>query len=482
MDETKPYLESPQVQGLTNEEQYYLNKLVQIWADKKSINDKRTQYYKGKTRKLHSVVVPDELKNTVRAISSWAEKAVDMLAALSRFDGYTFQDSEKNLINEVVRANYFRNEYSKAVTSELIHGCAFLTCSAGDRTVGEPQVVISAYSAEQGSCIWDNRRHRTKAGLVLVDADDMTGSPTAMNLYTEDAVIELSKSDRGWSFVRKGHNLGRCLMTTLMYKPGCGVNPTGKSRITKSLMTLIDRAQEEMQLSAIASQFSTFPQKYLLGVEDDFFENNSKLQAYVSNFIAITKDSEGDTPSIGQLAQATMQPHIDLMRQYASECSSITNLPIHSLGVIHDNPASAEAILCSMNDLITDAVALNESNSNALRQIGLMILAISQNKKIDSLSEEELTCEPKFMNPARPSLVTQADAIIKIISAIPDIANSAVILEELGFTEEQRMRLENDRKKEQANKVVDALLATPANTATEQPIEELIPLKQAVNE
>ena len=72
MDETKPYLESPQVQGLTNEEQYYLNKLVQIWADKKSINDKRTQYYKGKTRKLHSVVVPDELKNTVRAISSWA--------------------------------------------------------------------------------------------------------------------------------------------------------------------------------------------------------------------------------------------------------------------------------------------------------------------------------------------------------------------------------------------------------------------------
>ena len=167
-----------------------------------------------------------------------------------------------------------------------------------------------------------------------------------------------------------------------------------------------------------------------------------------------------------------MQPHIDLLRQYASECSSITNLPVHSLGVIHDNPASAEAILCSMNDLITDAVALNESNSNALRQIGLMILAISQNKKIDNLSPQELTCEPKFMNPARPSLVTQADAIIKIISAIPDIANSTVILEELGFTEEQRMRLESDRKKEQANKVINSLLETNTQENQDQGEEQ----------
>ena len=143
----------------------------------------------------------------------------------------------------------------------------------------------------------------------------------------------------------------------------------------------------------------------------------------------------------------SMQPHTDYMRSLAALFSGETNIPVNALGIIHDNPSSAEAIRAAENYLVIDAQDLNDSNGQALRNIGLLIHAIRNGTTIDRLSPEEASIQVKWRNPSLPSVVSQADAIIKMVGAIPWLAESEVALEELGFNEEQRTRLKSDKRR-----------------------------------
>lgn len=44
-----------------------------------------------------------------------------------------------------------------------------------------------------------------------------------------------------------------------------------------------------------------------------------------------------------------------------------------------------------------------------------------------------------------PSVVSQADAMLKMVQAIPWLGDSDVALEELGFSDDQMLRLRSDR-------------------------------------
>ena len=75
------------------------------------------------------------------------------------------------------------------------------------------------------------------------------------------------------------------------------------------------------------------------------------------------------------------------------------------------------------------------------------------------------------MSPAYPSVVSQSDAVLKQVQAIPKLANSDVMLEMLDFTDEQMQRIESDNKKAQASAAVMSLLAPKEDDGgdTEQP-------------
>ncbi|WP_167617875.1 phage portal protein [Eubacterium limosum] len=151
---------------------------------------------------------------------------------------------------------------------------------------------------------------------------------------------------------------------------------------------------------------------------------------------------------------------MDTCENLAAQFAGETGIPISSLGVIHDNPASAEAIYAAKEDLIIEAEGLNETNGAALRNIGLLVAAISANTTIDALPDNAKKMQPRFRNPAIPSVVSQSDAIIKQVSAIPWIAESQVALEELGYTESQITRLLSDKRKFQSRKALEALMAS----------------------
>lgn len=444
---------APVVVGLAPEDQEKLKELFELWQSKLTRNQLRKKYYRQKnTLKDLGIAIPPQLRNLEVAMG-WAAKSVDMLAVRSRFDGFVYQGQVAG-IDDILRQNNFNIKYRQATTSELIHSCAFLTVSKGG--FRDPDVVVSAYSAENGAAHYNMRLNRIDYGMTIIEVDEKTRIPVWINLYTDEAVVECHKENGVWTANYLKHAQGRPLMEPLVHSPELD-RPMGKSRISRAVMSIVDSAVRCSLRGEVASEFFTSPQKYLLGVDDALFENQDKWEAYIGNILAITRDENGDIPQFGQLAQMSMQPHTEYMRDLAARFAGETGIPISSLGVIHDNPASAEAMRTAQEDLITAAQDLNDTNGVALRNVGLLVHAIRNNTTIDALSEEERSIEVNWRNPSMPNIAAQSDAMTKQAAVVPWLPETDVYWEELGYSESQRLRLKEEKRRLEAQAVLQQL-------------------------
>ena len=452
--------------GLRAEDAALAAQLVKVWQQKRTRNQLRSRYYEmhKKPRDL-GISTPPKLRNLEQVIG-WSAKAVDYLADRSQFDGFVCDDAENDaFLQKVVRKNGLVGAYRKACISELTHSCSFLTVTAINN---EP--IIRAYPATASAAIWDYEKNRIKAGLVVVDFNHKTSAvePSWVNVFTDDNVIQIMLTAEGWQAQYIPHSMGRCLIEPLAYSATLE-RPFGKSRISRAVMNITDDAMRAAVRSEISSEFFTSPQKFLLGADKEALDGLSKWDAYIGNLFAVSRDSNDNTPEFGQLPQGSMQPHIDYMRSLAARFSGETNVPISSLGIVSDNPSSAEAIYAAKEDMVIDAQNLNADNGEALRNVALMALAIKEKKSFAQINDEVGILQTKFKNPAMPSLVSQSDAMIKMVTAMPWMATSDVILEELGFSDDKIQRLKTDRAKESSRMLLN--LAVAQAKQMEQPGE-----------
>ena len=309
--------------------------------------------------------------------------------------------------------------------------------------------------------------------MVVVDRDRRPrhgDEPTWVDVFTDEAVIRIRRdgNTRDWAAEYVWHSMGRTLMVPMAHEATLE-RPFGKSRISRAVMNITDDAMRASVRSEISAEFFTSPQKYLMGADGDVLGDMSKWDAYIGNIFAVSKDADGDVPTFGQLAQGSMQPHIDYMRSLAARFSGETNVPLSELGVVTDNPSSAEAIYAAKEALVIDAQNLNADNGEALRDVALMALAVSRGTDYATVAAEGLAVQAKFKNPAMPSVVSQSDAMVKMISVLPWLAESDVALEELGFSDDQIQRLRSDRAKATSRALVQAAAQLPAaqSAATE---------------
>lgn len=454
--------------GLEDKDRVIVRSLYDLYQKKLSRNLLRDRYYEMKQKPQDlGISVPPHLKNLEQVIG-WCAKAVDSLANRSQFDGFVSQDEAiSETLASIVSRNCLKTKYRKAVRSELKHSCSFVSVTKSESGHAE----INVYPATASSALWSDHLGRISAGMVVVDRDNTTrgaGQPTWINVFTNDAVIEIKKTMQQWQAEYKPHSMGRCLMEALSYNASLD-RPMGTSRISRAVMNIADSAMRASVRSEISSEFFTSPQKYLLGADKEALNGKSKWDAYIGNIFAVSADKAGQIPQFGQLSQGSMQPHSDYMRSLAARFSGETNVPISELGVIHDNPASAEAIYASKEALVIDAQNLNADNGDALVRLAKMALSVETNTALEEVELQNSSIQAKFKNPALPSIVSQADAIVKAVSAFPWLVNSDVALEEFGFADEQIQRLKQDRRLAQAQEIATARfngLRTGSNDTT----------------
>ena len=263
------------VDGLTDAEREQLRDLADVFNRHQAANAAKEKYYEGHVT-LRDVNLGIALPTGLRDLEvgcSWGQKAVDVLAARSMFDGFVGADeSNSELLTQLVEGNRLIAEYAKACRGELKYGCVFATLSA-DPTL---KCRIRFHSPVSAAALWSGEKGRIQCGLAIVDtARDETEAagwqPSVVNLYTDDAILVLRRSGNRWTARRCPHRMGRPLMEPLVWNATSG-KPFGRSRLKKPIRTLIDDYVRTVANASIALEFDTTPQKYLLGVTDEQYD------------------------------------------------------------------------------------------------------------------------------------------------------------------------------------------------------------------
>lgn len=447
-------LQFGKVDDLTASEQEKLIALTDAYNYHQSRNATKDKYYDGHIG-LNDVNIGIALPNALKKITvgcSWGQKAVDVLAARSMFDGFVGANGTAvDALGKLVESNRLIAEYAKACRDELKYGCVFATLSA-DPVLG---CRIRFHSPATASALWNGEKGRIDCGLAIIDTvrdekDNGTWRPHIVNMYTDDAVIVLNASGSGWTARRYPHKMGRPLMEPMIWN-ATNEKPFGRSRLKQPIRALIDDYVRIVANATIALEFDTTPQKYILGVTDEQFDAivSDKFRQYVGSIIAATTNPEtGTNPDFGQLAQGSLTPHVDKMRMVATQFSAATGLTVTDVGVINDaNPTSSDAILAQSQTLVLMAQQLNTGNGDALENIALMAQSITRNVSLEELTEEERDVVAHFKNPAMPSVAVTADAAIKIASVRSEFAGTDTFLEMIGFDQAdiRRIRAQEQR-------------------------------------
>ena len=452
------------VSGLPKAESDILKELVDVYNSHLGPNKKKRKYYEGHIR-LADVNLDIALPNGLQGLEigcEWGAKCVDVLASRSMFDGYVGKNGgDADEMNDILDRNNLCDQYMKAVKDELQFGSTFATLSADP----DKKCRIRFHSPMTASALWNGELGRIGAGLAIVDIglDEAknTYSPKAVNLYTDTSIWELRRSGQKWSAKEHKHDMGRPLMEPMVWN-ATSIKPFGRSRIKEPIRRLIDCYVRTIANATIGLEFSTTPQKYLLGLTDEQFDAvvNQKFKQYIGSIIASTVNPEtGEKPTFGQLQQGTIEPHVAMIRLLATQFSAATGLTVTDVGIVNDaNPTSSDAILAQSQTLVLLAEQLNAGNAQALITIGRMAQAIADSKRLDQLTVEEAEIIPHFKNPAMPSVAVTADAAVKIASVRTEFADTDTFLEMIGFDQADIRRIKAQEQRARGQQILNEVI------------------------
>ena len=189
-------------------------------------------------------------------------------------------------------------------------------------------------------------------------------------------------------------------------------------------MSIVDSAMRTVKRSEISAEFYSVPQKYALGTDPDA-EPMDKWSAAMSMMLEITKDQDGDVPTVGQFQQQAMTPHLDQLKLFASLFAGETGLTLEDLGFSSGNPASSDAIKAAHESLRLKARAAQRTFGSGFLNAGYLSACVRDNQayKRDQFYMTTPKWEPIF-EPDAAALSGIGDAAIKLQQSFPDYFDS----------------------------------------------------------
>ncbi|WP_284252374.1 phage portal protein [Litorihabitans aurantiacus] len=447
------------IEGLSDEAQEAVSLLLGQLAEKRSINKTRQNYFEAAQKTKHfGIAVPPHMVEFETTLS-WGEGACTHLNDRINLEGFEIPDSDVLPLNlsRIIRQNKLLAESTMAHLEAQKYGPAFTMALAG--YAGEPDVVVRSLSARVTTGEWNpNSRRLTK---ILTVTGAKWGRVTEMIYADDEMVYTIAEGDRGGLTVVHSAGVPMCPGTLLPFRPDLD-NPFGRSRLSHPVMRAIDRAQRTLLRSEITAEFFSAPQRYLLGADEDIFTDEDgkpipTWDALIGRISAIGRDEEGQVPSVYTAPQVSMQPHTDMSRHDAAIFSSLVNVPVSVLGVVQDNPDSAEAMEVRWDAL--NKVAERAHVSFGAGWVETLQKAVMIRDGLDDPPEELDELESKWRPASMPTRAAMADAATKEIGAIPWVAETEEALRMFGHDRATRKRMLADRRRAQGGARIGALAA-----------------------
>lgn len=451
--------------GLSRDDRARLHELIEVQQARAPRNQMLDRYYDGTMppRDIGIKVVPDNVDPGVRC--DWARKAVTTVSERVRLEGFAFDDGhEDDALDGAVRRSRLVDAFNRHTASELVHGCMFATVNRDEG--GHARVRM--HPADTSAAIWDDYEGRIGSGMVVADSrrtdwSPSTPVPVQVNMHLPGAVVVLRRTGPSrWVSERSGTPLDRPMMEAFSFR-ATGTRPFGETRITPAVRYLVDEVNRTLRYMSVSSAFYARPQKYILGLNDEQFDKlmDDKWGVYIgSTLLATTNEDTGEPPEVGQLSAASPQPYIDAIQCYGKLFSGATGVPLNSLGIVQDNPSSAEAIASQREDICSAAEDLIASSKEGLREVALMAMAVEADCAVDDLDQSRLDVHASFADPQKTTRAARGDFAVKVAGACPEYAETSSFWRDLGYSGEEVDGIMRDVRRAQAQAAIAGQVET----------------------
>jgi len=449
------------IPGLSDGENDSVNTMLEQLEGKQRRNILRRKYYDSKqiVQQL-GIAVPPQFE-VLETVMGWPAKAVDILDRRVNFEGLVVagESSGPFGLDEIFADNAIEVESSQAHTAAFKYACSFLPVTRGDVQSGEPEVLITPRSAMDMTGLWDTRRRMLASALSVTERTD--GQVSEFIAYFHDKVVTARNTARGWvADSSVAHKLRRVPVALLPYKPDLD-RPFGKSKISRTVMSLTDQAVRTMLRTELSAEFYSSPQRAYFNVVADAFQAvdgsvKTGFETAISKALVFGPNEDGmPAPSAMQFPQMTMQPHTDMLRQIAANFAGEANIPVNSLGIIHENPASDAAMQTAYLDLVQDAERCHTTFGAGYVAAGQFAVMIREN--LDSVPDELKRMRAKFRDASTGTKAAASQAVVEQVKNGILPADSEVTLEALGYDDVTIQRIVADRRRAQVSSLVQGI-------------------------
>ena len=396
-------------------------------ATKQSRVQRRYDYYEMKYLAADpSPLIPTNLKDAYRSVLGWCAKSVDTLADRLVFSGF-YEDTDLFNMNEIFDLNNKDILFDNAILGALISSCDFIYISQDEN--GYPRLqVIDGYNA---TGILDPITNMLTEGYAVLERD-ARGQVLTEAYFIAGQTDIITKGDHKVLTESFPNNAPYALLVPIIYRPDAK-RLFGHSRISRASMDLMDKARNTITRAEVAAEFYAFPQKYVVGISQDA-EPLDTWKATISSMLQFTKDDEGGHPILGQFQTASMTPHHEQLKMYASAFAGETGLTLDDLGFATDNPSSADAIRAGHENLRLLARKAQRTFGTGFINTGYLAACVRDNKNYKR--NEIYRSQPRWLpifEPDTAALSGIGDAFIKLQQAFPDYVTEAKLKDLTGI-------------------------------------------------
>ncbi|MBS5942877.1 MAG: phage portal protein [Finegoldia magna] len=452
-------LRVPPLRGVPASHMGVIRQLARVWSAKYPRNLLRSEYYAAKNRlKDFGIGIPNRISAQASAMIGWPELAVRSLSDLSSFQGFNTGSRDELGVLEIFNRNSLDQVVAEAIVSAYIHSCSFLTISVDEN--GQP--VIRPASAEWSAGIWDYANHRLAAALTIMSTTER-GDVTRFCAWLPGVTYDCEKTKMGWSVTGLPTGLDEPAAVAMVHDKQLQ-RPFGHSRISRPVMAATDIGFRTVMRMEGNAEFYASPRLWFLGLAQDAFDTDtwSALQSAVNS---VSKDIDGDVPTIEQVAQASMAPHVEMLKSMAMLCAASMRVPVDYMGITLDNPTSAESQAAAERRLTRIADRQNVAFGRALVHALMIAVHVRDGRSPGEQALEKVTA---IWAPTREeSGAARADSFAKVAAVIPGYADSDVGLEKLGLSQEEIRRLRIDQQRVRAQETLNQIRASMGQAAPE---------------
>ena len=351
-------------------------------------------------------IIPDRLK-WISASLGWCAKGVDTLANRIVFDGFEHDDF---VLGDIFRNNNPDILCDDSVLSALIGSCSFIYI--GRDVSGYPTMQVIDGSNATGEI--DRVTNMLTEGYAVLQRDEH--DKPVLEAYFRPYRTDYYVNGRLEQGMTMEHNAPYALLVPVIYRPDAK-RPFGHSRISRCCMDIVKAAIRTMRRSEVSAEFYSFPQRYVLGLENGA-EVKDKVQAVMSAFLDLGKDSDGGHPTVGQFEQQSMAPFTEQLRTLASVFAGETDLTLEDLGFSTGNPPSYDAIRAAHENLRLTARKAQRTFGTGFLNAGYLAACVRDRQTYRrSAFREVVPAWLPIFEPDANALGAIGDAILKINQA-----------------------------------------------------------------